>query len=146
MPYLKQLRELSKQLTETEHYLSMLFNLSQDLLVITNIDGVFKKVSPSCEVMLGWSVSEMESRPWIYFVHPDDMKKTLDQFNKMKNGGTVYDFVNRYRCKDGGYKRLSWRASRIVDEKFGYAIARDLPDVDLSCNKLDCKEREHNVR
>lgn len=121
---LKVLRKLSQELTETEEELSTFFHICPDLLCITDGEGNFKKLNPSWTAVLGWSVEELRSRPWIELVHPQDRAKTARAFETMKSGKSVLDFINRYRHRDGGYRTLSWRASPVVNSKSAYAIAR----------------------
>src|ERR1041384_839792 len=52
--------------------LDRLFHLSLDLLAVAGFDGYFKRVSPSCERMLGYTEKELMSKPYLDFVHPDD--------------------------------------------------------------------------
>lgn len=139
MPYIKQLKTLSEKLTQTEHDLSMFFNLSLDLLLVTNKLGEFVRVSPSCLNILGYTQDELVGTTWIRLLHPDDFDATMAQFEKMKNGGSVSNFTNRFIRKDGSTCYLSWRASRLVDEEYGYAIGRDFEPSDF-CNAKDCKK------
>ena len=45
-----------------------------------------------------------------------------------ENGDAVHDFENRYRCKDGSYKWLSWNSVSVVEERIEYAVARDITE------------------
>ncbi len=46
------------------------------------------------------------SRPFLDFVHPDDRESTLGEFAKLTNESHLtYSFENRYRCKDGSYRK-----------------------------------------
>jgi len=106
------------------------FSLSIDLLCIAGFDGYFKLVSPSWEATLGWSVDEMLSRPFEEFLHPDDRQPTADTYAvQMAEGRDVIEFENRYRCKDGSYRRLLWNARTVAERELIYAIARDNTDA-----------------
>jgi signal transduction histidine kinase/DNA-binding response OmpR family regulator len=43
-------------------------------------------------------------------------------------GERVVDFENRYRAKDGSYKRLQWTAAPFIHQGLIYAVARDVTD------------------
>jgi PAS domain S-box-containing protein len=84
------------------------FQLSLDLLCVAGIDGRFRRLNPVWESTLGWSVEELCAGPWLEFVHPDDYEATKREGAQLANGRVVVRFENRYRCKDGSYRRLEW--------------------------------------
>jgi PAS domain S-box-containing protein len=104
------------------------FTLSLDLLCIAGFDGFFKRLSPAWERTLGYSATELLARPFLAFVHPEDRAATEAEAAKLSGGVDTIGFDNRYRCKDGSYRWLSWRATQDVDQKVIYAVARDVTD------------------
>ena len=113
------LREKSEEL---DHY----FTSSLDLLCIANVSGQFIRLNPEWEKVLGYSLSELEGRLFLDFVHPDDMEGTLAAMSKLGAQEQVLSFENRYLCKDGSYRWIEWR-SRPEGELI-YAAARDITD------------------
>jgi PAS domain S-box-containing protein len=110
-----------------EAQLDRFFDLSLDFLVISSVEGYFKRVSPAVQDVLGWTPEEFTSRPFIDFVHPDDVPKTLLEVERqMRNGEPVLQFENRYRHKDGSWRVLSWRS--MPEDGLMYATARDVTD------------------
>jgi PAS domain S-box-containing protein len=108
--------------------LDRFFTLSLDFLCIASSDGYFKRVSPAVTDILGWSVGEFLSRPFINFVHPDDRAATLREVEKqVVTGEKVLHFENRYQCKDGSWRVLSWRSTPQPGELM-YATARDVTE------------------
>eukprot|EP01036_Dinobryon_divergens_P008017 gene8017-10706_t len=57
--------------------LSTFFDVTLDMLVIRDLDGIVLKVSRSWETHLGWRAEELEGTPLLGLVHPDDMPGTL---------------------------------------------------------------------
>ena len=103
------------------------FNLSLDLLCVADSQGYFQHLNPAWETTLGYPQEELMAQPFIEFVHPSDRDRTLAEFAKVKEGASVRQFENRYQCKDGSYKWLSWTSPPIQpDEDVVYAIARDI--------------------
>ena len=105
-----------------------LFNLSLDPLCIAGFDGYFKKVNPVWTKILGWTKEELLSKPWLDFVHIDDYQNTIRIGKQLLSGESVFGFENRYRCKDGTYRWLSWNSFPVSEEKLIFAVARDVTD------------------
>ena len=104
------------------------FDLSLDLLCIAGTDGYYKQLSPAFSQTLGWSGEEILERPYLDFVHPDDRAATLAEVEKLTHGVPSILFENRYQCKDGSWKWLSWRAQPFPSEGLLYATARDVTE------------------
>jgi signal transduction histidine kinase len=60
-------------------------------------------------------------------VHPDDLPGTLKAMEDLRNGKEIVNFINRFRCKDGVYRWIEWRAFPY-GEKLMYAAARDITE------------------
>jgi len=104
------------------------FHASSDLMGIANPNGAFKEVNPAFCNALGYSEAEILARPFIEFVHPDDRQATLDEMARQLEIGYSLNFENRYLCKDGSVRWLSWRANVNYVENLTYATARDITE------------------
>lgn len=102
------------------------FDSSLDLLCVAGLDGYFKKVNPAFTEALGYSASELITKPFLKFVHPEDVEATIIEIEKLKHGIASIEFENRYRCLNGSYRRLQWTAAPSHRDEFIYAIARDI--------------------
>jgi two-component system, sensor histidine kinase and response regulator len=100
-------------------------------MCIASIDGYFKHVNPAWETTFGYTREEVLSRPYLEFVHPDDREATATEAANIASGRSTLTFENRYRCKDGSYKRVLWSA--IVREEKGliYAVGTDVTERKL---------------
>ena len=99
------------------------------MLCIASGDGYFKQVNPAFERTLGHTAQEFLSRPFMEFVHPEDLEKTKQELRTLVAGVPTTHFENRYRCRDGSYRWISWmampyrrRPTRI------YAVASDVTE------------------
>jgi len=117
---------VERQRAETER--DRFFNLARDLMCIAGSDGHFKSLNPVWEQVLGYSRAELMAQPFLEFVHPNDRGATLLEMERLDNGGEVMFFENRYRCKDGSYRWLSWSARKVAGEGLVYATARDVTE------------------
>ncbi len=108
--------------------LDRFFKLSLDLFCIATFDGYFVRVNPAWQTMLGFSEEEMRASPYMDFVHPDDREATTERMSALTTGERVVDFENRYRTKDGSYKRLQWTSAPFIHQGLVYAVARDVTD------------------
>jgi PAS domain S-box-containing protein len=128
--------EVAEDLTEskrTEEEIEQFFNMTGYMICVATLDGYFTKVNDSFERTLGYSRQELLSRPYLDLVHPDDKEKTTAIVEKnLILGEQVFGFENRYRCKDGSYKWLSWASRPVVDRGITYAIAYDITDRKLA--------------
>ena len=111
-----------------ERELADIFNLSLDLLCISDKDGYFKRVNPAFERTLGYSSDELTSRPFIDFVHPDDRANTAVAQSSLVRGDDIVQFENRYVRSDGNARWLQWSARSVPDEGLMYAAARDISE------------------
>ncbi len=102
--------------------------VSSDLTVITGSNGHFRWVSPTFERILGWTAAEMVARPWVEFVHPDDVAESLGETNLLFSGSKTQSFENRYRHKDGSYRWFLWNAQPYPDEQVIYGAAIDITE------------------
>lgn len=122
------LRAEIEERTRAEGERDRFFDMSLEMLCIADTEGYFKELSPAWERTLGFTVEELKSRPYAEFVHPDDRNTTNVEKQRLRMGGTVIDFENRYRTKDGGYRWLSWRCIPEPERGLIYGVARDVQD------------------
>ncbi len=100
------------------------FELSSDLLAIAGTDGYLTQVNPAWTAALGWTADDLTARPFIEFVHPDDVASTEAQAAMIYGGGEAKGFRNRYRHANGSYRWLEWN-TQLVNGLL-YCSARDV--------------------
>ncbi len=108
--------------------LDRFFMLSNDMLCIAGYDGYFKRMNPAWERVLGYSVEELTSSPFIEFVHPDDRAATTAEMQGLIAGQSTLSFENRYRAKNGVYRWMLWNATPYPEQQLVYAAARDITE------------------
>ncbi len=105
-----------------------IFEYALDMICIAGFDGYFKVLNPAWSKTLGWSNEELLSKPWIEFVHPQDRETTINVKGNLVNGQEVFQFQNRYICKDGSVKWLSWNSFPYPAEEIMFGVARDITE------------------
>ena len=103
--------------------------LSLDLICTASFNGHFVQLSPSWTTVLGWDLEELVTRPFVDFIHPDDLQATLDEVEKQgRDGQLVLNFQNRYRHADGSYRWLEWTSRPDHESNLMFAVARDVTE------------------
>jgi PAS domain S-box-containing protein len=115
------------------------FNISLDFFCIIGQDNYFKKFNSAWEV-LGWGCQELLSRPWIEFIHPDDVANTKRIIQSLEQDGVK--FQNRFRYKDGNYCWLAWTISRY--QGVAYGVAHDI--TKLQSELAESKQLQARLR
>jgi PAS domain S-box-containing protein len=139
------LRARIQELNDTREELSQFFGLSLDLLCIAGMDGRFKRVNGAWQRTLGWTAEELTGRPYLDFIHPDDRASTSAEAGRQAAGQAAISFENRYRCKDGSYRWLSWNAAPLPSRGLIFAAARDVTDEKRTAKELERRAEELTV-
>ena len=103
------------------------FDVSPDILVTANGRGYFESVNDSAVALLGYSRAELLSRPYAEFVEPEDVERTLEATARLAAATNLVNIENRYRCRDGTIRWLSWNCKAVGD--VFYCAARDVTEV-----------------
>ncbi|NEX60981.1 hybrid sensor histidine kinase/response regulator [Noviherbaspirillum galbum] len=114
--------ELASRTAERER----LWNLSQDMLARANYQGTMSAVSPAWTQVLGWSETELLTRPYASFMHPEDMPPTLDAIARMAETHRPTRFENRIATCKGGWKHIEWTVTPELDGENFIAVGRDV--------------------
>ncbi|MDB4961918.1 MAG: Multi-sensor hybrid histidine kinase [Myxococcales bacterium] len=118
-------RERDRAVVERDRF----FDLSVDPMCIAGTDGYFKRVNAAFARTLGYSAEELVSRPYLAFVHPEDVGTTAVEASSLATGAPPsVRFENRYRASDGSYRFISWTSVTVPDEGLTFAIARDVTE------------------
>ena len=115
-----------RKLAEAER--DRFFDLSRDVICIATFDGYFKTLNPAWERTLGFSREELTAKPFMEFIHPDDVPASQVEVEKLAGGRETVNFENRYLCKDGSWRWFAWNARAAVPQQLIYAAGRDITE------------------
>jgi PAS domain S-box-containing protein len=116
--------DLERQVIERTQARGLTWKLSPDLLGALNSKGYFETANPAWESVLGWTEAEVVSISIFNLLHPDDLEHTRAGFELTQVGQPALRFANRYRCKDGSYRWISWIG--IPEDGYVYCTGRDI--------------------
>src|SRR5712692_6971636 len=129
---------LAQRVEEKTRERDRIWNVSQDLLVVADRNGVWRTVNPAWTKTLGWSEAELLNRTSEWLEHPDDGGLTRTAVNNLIRGDRTVRFEGRFRHKDGSYRWLSWTG--VPDQDHIYAVARDVTAEKAAAERLKVTE------
>ena len=137
---LRRLNEtLEEQVEARTRERDRIWNVSQDILVVGDQNGVWLNASPAATARLGWSQAELVGRTSEWIEHPDDIARSRAGARRIwPPVGITQRFENRLRHKDGTYRWLSWTA--VSHEGLIYATARDITEEKEAAETLRLTE------
>ncbi|WP_082965256.1 DUF4118 domain-containing protein [Mycobacterium sp. ACS1612] len=113
--------ELEASRTELERF----FDLTSDLFFIGDAKRV-RRLNPAAERIFGSPRTELLSRRYTEFVHPDDRDRTTSFVETLAGSGGRAQFENRCLRADGAVRWLEW--SIVAVNGLLYGAARDVTD------------------
>ena len=141
---LEALREFNETLeqrveAETRERLHI-WNVSQDLLVVADLEGKYLSVNPAWTATLGWSEADLLGKTSRWLLHPDDVEKTRAEISRLAAGQKTVRFESRLRDKQGSYHWFSWKTA--PDRGRFYGLGRDITELKDAENRLREAQRE----
>ena len=118
--------ELERKVIERAQARGLTWQVSPDLMGALNSQGYFETFNPAWKTMLGWSEEEVASLSIFELLHPDDVERTKAGFALTQQGQPAIQFPNRYRCKDGSYRWISWVG--VPEDGMVYCSGRDITE------------------
>src|SRR5450756_846206 len=129
---------LAQRVEEKTRERDRIWNVSQDLLVVADRDGIWRTVNPAWTRTLGWTEAELLNRNSEWLEHPDDNGMTRAQVKKLGTNEPTVRFESRFRHRDGTYRWLSWTG--VADRDHIYAVARDVTADKAAAEQLKATE------
>jgi PAS domain S-box-containing protein len=118
--------DLERKVIERTQARGRTWQVSPDLMGALNSRGYFETSNPAWKTLLGWTEEEVARMSIWELLHPDDVERTRHGFNLTQLGQPAIRFPNRYRCKDGSYRWISWVG--VPEEGMVYCAGRDITE------------------
>lgn len=114
------------------------FDTENDLLCITKNFKDFSFISQKWHKLLGWTEEELKQRPFKDIIHPDDLTKTMEVFEKALNKEKIFGFEIRLITKSKTVKWIEWRLFHEGESELTFVcLGRDVTDA---------KEKDHFLK
>ena len=119
-----------------------LFNISEDIICISDTEGRFKKINPAYTQILGWTHEDVGSKTFFDLIHPADKEAVQKEIKRLYLGASSINFNNRFQTKNSEYRVLDWVAT--IEKQTGniFAIARDVTSEKQQEQKLRNSENK----
>jgi PAS domain S-box-containing protein len=114
--------KVNNRLIESRHRLEQFFDLTSDLMVISD-QAKLLKVNPAFEKALGYTVDDLAPSPF-ELVPPEDLDRLREPIKDLTDGRGPVRFENRTTTRDGSSRWIEW--SVAPHQGLFYAVGRDV--------------------
>ena len=128
--------EARRRAEAAEVLVRRVFETSQDLILVTDSEGTFIRVSPSAMSVLGYDPGEMVGRDAAEFIYSEDLDNTRNEMRTARRAGITQNFECRYLHKEGRLVTLWWTGAWSAPEAQHFFIGRDITERKESERRL----------
>jgi PAS domain S-box-containing protein len=117
-------QRFARLLSERTRERDRIWQVSEDLLGVSNFDGYFTSVNPAWTKTLGWSEDEIKALHVNELRHPDDLLIGTEGRRRLAEGAGTVRIENRFRHQDGSYRWIYW--TMTAQQGLIYLIGRNV--------------------
>ena len=122
--------------TRLQSTIQRYFEMSLELILVTDTRGTFVHVSPSALTILGYRPDELVGRSSADFLYPGDLDSTRTEVRRARHGKAIRLFDARYVHKDGRVVPLAWTGVWSEPERRYFFTGRDMTERIKAENQL----------
>ncbi len=137
---------LQIDLTASETLFRLLAEASNDVIVLTNLSGKRRYISPAVITVLGWHPEELTGHNYHQIVHPEDITAVEAMMESCREGDSTEPLIYRCRKKDGSYAWMEASMRLYHDETTNEPIGFVNVVRDVSNRKAAEDELTHAFR
>lgn len=112
-------RRLLRDIAGSEERFRIIAENSSDIVALTDVQGIWRYVSPAVATSFGWSPQELIGRNGIDFVHPDDAELYTQGSRRLSSGRDTLTGIFRMRHRDGRYVWVETISRLLRDPETG---------------------------
>jgi PAS domain S-box-containing protein len=120
-----------------------IWNVSEDLLGVSNPAGYFTSINPSWEKVLGWTEEELRSMHESELRHPDDAPAAVAARARLAQGIPTVRIESRFRHRDGSWRWIAWTLS--AENDLIYLSGRHVTPERTTAEALQLSERQFRM-
>ncbi len=124
----KVFHSMADALAEASRKERAVFEKAVDVICSLDADGKFTRVNPASKTVWGYEPGELLRRDVVEFLHPDDVRETIDKQLMIQKEGSGPPYENRFRCKDGSYLDMLWTTHWSPVDDALFCVAHDITD------------------
>ena len=129
-------KEAERRIAKETQEHRRLFEMSQDVILVTDRKGKVLRVSPIVKEILGYDPDEMVGHSAAVFMHPDDLEETRVAMRLARQGRHTRNCETRYWHKNGELRTLAWSGAWSEPEQMHFFTCRDVSDRKVVDAKL----------
>lgn len=135
------------RLKELEYF----FRLTPDIFCIAQLDGTITQRNQNLPRILGYTKKEFQEEfqqqtsmidLGNQLIHPEDQEISMQVLQEALQGKSFFNHENRFRCKDGSYKWISWNFSPLPEKELIYLVGRDVTYRKIMEEKLSKSQQK----
>jgi diguanylate cyclase (GGDEF)-like protein/PAS domain S-box-containing protein len=109
--------ELTENVRRSEERFRALVQNASDIITVVDLDGRITYETPSVERILGYAPEELEGRPILDIVHPDDHEASIAYFlEAMRHGGVTAPVRWRVQHADGSWRYVETIYKNLAED------------------------------
>ncbi len=133
-------KQADRALRQSEERFRSLIENALDIIMILDIDGTIRYVSPSVEKVLGYTAAELAIKNVFESIHPDDFTNAYYSLTSaIQNSEPVRPIEFRYRHKEN-----SWRTLEAISQPFVGSDA--IPRIMVNARDITERKRLDEIR
>ncbi len=133
-------KQADRALRQSEKRFRTLIENALDIIMILDVDGTIRYVSPSVEKVLGYTATELAIKNVFESIHPDDFTNAYYNLtNAIQNSEPTRPIEFRYRHKEN-----SWRTLEAISQPF---VGSDtIPHIMVNARDITERKRLDEIR
>jgi PAS domain S-box-containing protein len=108
-------RDVTERETLQRRYRALI-EKSPNVIAVCGEDGLLRYVSPSIERLIGHEPREIEGRPVIDLVHPEDRREAQRAFERAFESADAQSLTHRIARADGSWRRFETVIERLFED------------------------------